>query len=266
MIQFQSNMKKKDVKKDIKKKHTFVLKNINNVEVDKKYGISMSTNLEYKECMPENTTAIDDLQCNKQSFFIPFVDESKRHCITMIDSITNKSIQSHCCFWCRHNFNTIPIGCPIKYVNNKIIKLHTSEITKEKYVVSHEITRKEYSNTMSVDSDTKTICNDYYETDGSFCSFNCCLAYIDDNVHNAVYHFSKNLLMKMYADIYESNKIVKINPAPSWRLLKEYGGFMNIQEFRDSFTNYVYINNDCHISKLPRVMPVGYIFEEHIIF
>lgn len=256
-------------KKEVKKKHTFLLKGIDNVEVDKKYGINVAPTIEYKEHVPENTTAIDELySCNKQSFFIPFIDESRRHCITMIDSITKKSIQSDYCFWCRHSFGTIPIGCPIRYVNNKIIKLYTSEITKEKYVISHEITRNEYqkSEVEKGDKHTKLVHNDYYETDGSFCSFNCCLAFIKDNIHNSLYINSKNLLMKMYSDIFNSEKLLKITPAPSWRLLKEYGGFMNIQEFRESFTNYIYISNDYHVSRLPKVMPIGHIFEEHIIF
>ena len=50
--------------------------------------------------------------------------------------------------------------------------------------------------------------NNYYETDGCFCSFNCCLAFINDNVHNAMYSSSKHLLMKMYYDIF--NKVEKI--------------------------------------------------------
>lgn len=257
-------------KKKVKKKHTFVLKGIDNAEVDKKYGISLGTNLDREECIPANATTIDELHsCSKQSFFFPFIDDSRRHCITMIDSITKKSIQSHYCFWCRNPFTTIPVGCPIKYVNNKIIKLHTSEITKEKYVIYQKITKKEFeeqeNNENFDEKDTKLIRNDYYETDGSFCSFNCCLAFINDNVHNSIYINSKNLLMKMYTEIYKEN-LVKITPAPSWRLLKEYGGFMNIQEFRDSFSNYVYIDNDCQISRLPKLMPIGHIFEEHIIF
>ena len=48
------------------------------------------------------------------------------------------------CFWCKHSFNSIPIGCPLSYDNT----------------------------------------NDIYITDGLFCSFNCTLAYINDNSHN----------------------------------------------------------------------------------
>jgi hypothetical protein len=257
-------------RKEVKKKHTFLLKDIDNIEVDKKYGITVTPTIEYKDHVPENTTAIDDLHSsNKQSFFIPFIDESRRHCITMIDSITKKSIQSYYCFWCRHSFSTIPIGCPIRYVNNKIIKLYTSEITKEKYIISHEITRNEYDQQKQSEKDDKNIKivnNDYYETDGSFCSFNCCLAFVNDNIHNPLYSNSKNLLMKMYSDVFSVDILMKITPAPSWRLLKKYGGFMNIQEFRESFTNYIYIDNDYHVSRIPKLMPIGHIFEEHIIF
>lgn len=253
-------------KKRVKKKHTFTLKGIDINDIDKKYGITMHSNLDQKEYIPANTTTIDQLiSSSRQSFFFPFVDDTHKHCITMIDSITKSNIQTTCCFWCRHSFSTIPIGCPIKYVSSKLIQIHTSEITKEKYTICQQVTKNaiiENSNS----PDMKFINNNYYETDGCFCSFNCCLAFINDNIHNSTYINSKHLLMKMYSDIFATKKLVKISPAPSWRLLRNYGGFMDIQEFRDSFTNYVYIDNNHCISRLPKIMPVGHIFEEHIIF
>ena len=265
----QKSAKVQNIKKKSKKKNTFVLKGINSTEIDKKYGISLATNLEQKDYVPSNATTIDELHsCNKQSFFFSFIDDSRRHCITMIDSITKQSIQSTCCFWCRHSFTAIPIGCPIRYTSNKIIQLHTSEITKEKYIINQKITNKIYENENNnkKSNDKKLIYNNYYETDGSFCSFNCCLAFINDNTYDTIYINSSHLLMKMYIDIFGSDKLFKISPAPSWRLLRVYGGFMTIQEFRDSYTNYVYIDNNHQISRLPKVMPVGHIFEEHIIF
>lgn len=250
-------------KRKNKKKTTFVLKDIDPTEVDKKYGISVAPNLQQTH-IPKNVTAIEQLYpVQKQSFFIPFIDDNRKHCVTMIDSITKKCIQSYYCYWCRHSFSTVPIGCPVRYVNNKIIQMHISEITKEKYYIVHQVTENAKIDQLS---NSKIIKNNYYETDGCFCSFNCCLAYITENIHNSLYINSKGLLMKMYSEIFETNKLVKIFPAPSWRLLKEYGGFMDITEFRNSFTNYIYINNNHCISKLPKIMPIGHVFEEHIIF
>lgn len=255
-------LKKDKEKKRVKKKFVFVLKDIDPNAVDKKYGINITSNLQEKN-IPENVTVIDQLTSNqKENAFIPFIDESRKHCVTMIDSIQKKSIQAYYCFWCRHAFNTVPIGCPLRYVTDKVVQMHTSEITKERYYIVHQVTAD--ADTSS--SNTKTMIRNYYETDGCFCSFNCCLAYIQNCNHNPIYMNSKRLLMKMYSEIFNTTKLVKIFPAPSWRLLKEYGGFMDIQEFRNSFKNYIYIDHKYHISKIPKIMPVGHVFEEHIIF
>jgi len=67
---------------------------------------------------------------------------------------------------------------------------------------------------------------------GCFCSFNC----------TASYNFSKNddnmwerysLLNLMYKKLY-NNKFVKINMAPPREVLKIFGGYMSIEEFRDN--------------------------------
>ena len=44
---------------------------------------------------------------------------------------------------------------------------------------------------------------EYYETDGIFCSFNCCQSYINDNKHIRLYDNSHMLLLKMYNDLME---------------------------------------------------------------
>lgn len=248
-----------------KKKNTFILKDIDSIEIDKKYSIKpLDKIVDNTDVIPVNTTKIDELShMSKQNYFFPFIDEGRKHCVTMIDSITKKNIQTQCCFWCRHTFNTSPVGCPIEYVSSKLIQTHTSEITKEKYTIHQLVSRETYRSHADID-DVVFVNNDYYVTDGSFCSFNCCLAFINDNVHNATYSKSKHLLMKLYVDIFSS--VDKINPAPSWRLLKDYGGFMTIQEFRESFTNYVYTDTKKFISTPPRVTPVGYVYEQQYIF
>ncbi len=249
-------------KKRLKKKFTFVLKDIDPSAIDSKYGLNITSNLREKQ-IPDNVTSIDQLtSAHKDTAFIPFIDESRKHCVTMIDSIQKKSIQAHYCFWCRHAFATYPIGCPLRYVTDKVVQMHISEITKEKYYIVHQVT----SDADTTSENTKSMITNYYETDGCFCSFNCCLSYIHSNIQNPMYMNSKRLLMKMYSEIFNTEKLVKIFPAPSWRLLKQYGGFMDIQEFRNSFKNYIYIDHKYHITKIPKIMPVGHIFEEHIIF
>ena len=52
---------------------------------------------------------------------------------------------------------------------------------------------------------------------------------IKDNKHNNLYEQSDNLLIKLYRDMHCcKNDVIKINPAPHWRLLKTYGGYLTI--------------------------------------
>ena len=78
----------------------------------------------------------------------------------------------------------------------------------------------------------------FYEVDGIFCSFECCLAFIQENKNIPLYVHSKSLLIKMYSEMY--NEIKVIENAPSWRLLKAYGGNLEIDEFRASFNRITY--------------------------
>ena len=78
---------------------------------------------------------------------------------------------------------------------------------------------------------------EYYKKDkfyvnGCFCTFNCA----------ASYNFSKNnddiwerysLLNLMYKKLY-NHKFVKINLAPPREILKIFGGYLNIDEFREN--------------------------------
>ena len=274
------------------KKYFFVLKNINAEKIETKYNISMTNNilLQNNEIPPDkNVTKITELSdLNKDSSLeiVSFLDETKRlyRCnVSMIDFKTGLETNElkYNCFWCRHAFTTNPIGCPIKYVSNKANKQYFSEVTKDNYVIKENITKnkrlfleknsgfiflpnklekKNYQNTnISVNR------NEFFTTDGIFCSFNCCKAFIKDNKHNVLYDHSNFLLSKLYNDMIHNGtgdiSNVIINSAPHWRLLKEYGGDLTIQEFREKFnkTKYEYQGNILF-------KPLGYLFEEKINF
>jgi hypothetical protein len=67
---------------------------------------------------------------------------------------------------------------------------------------------------------------------GNFCSYNCAKAYnIDINDSNIWKR--ESLINLMYYLTYNSSK--QIHPAPSWLTLKEFGGFMLINDFRKNF-------------------------------
>ena len=72
--------------------------------------------------------------------------------------------------------------------------------------------------------------------------------------------------MKMYIDIFKPEIINKIHPAPSWRLLEKYGGFMTVEQFRKSFNEYISIDKNYNVTNLPKIHPIGKVFEEHFIF
>lgn len=249
------------------KKYHFTLKNIDTNEIDTKYKLitPQPQPLEQTEVFPENITTIDELYSSNTQTSHSYIDENRKYCVSMLDSVSKKSIQKSFCFWCRHSFHTVPIGCPIRYVCNKVAQIHISEITKEKYIICHKVSRNVFNN-YPADEKNRLIENDYYETDGCFCSFNCCFAFINDNVHSGIYANSKYLLMKMYSEVFKDSKLSNINPSPHWRLLKDYGGFMTIKEYKVSMRNFVYIDIEQIISKIPSQIPVGHVFEESIIF
>ena len=67
----------------------------------------------------------------------------------------------------------------------------------------------------------QTTNNTYYETDGVFCSFNCCKAYITENKQNTMYNNSEiSTIKSVYFNTIMGTKTTVINPAPHWRLLQ----------------------------------------------
>ena len=126
------------------KKLYFTLKNISPHEIDLKYGLSILSN---NVILPKNTTKIKDLSLNKvQGETYSYMDETKKkhECIfTMVDHLSNGRLlgtTSMSCFWCRHPFQTSPIGCPIEYIPSILIKNYYSEITKDNYTIRQKIT------------------------------------------------------------------------------------------------------------------------------
>jgi hypothetical protein len=196
----------------------------------------------------------------------------------MIDFNNGKEIESnkYKCYWCRHSFNSKPIGCPISYISNKITKKYHSEVSKDSYTISENASKfkvklfntkkfiftalKEQNQNLQLNIEDKC----YFVCDGIFCSFNCCKSFIKDNKHNRLYEQSELLLIKLYNDITGSKNIV-INPAPSWRLLEEYGGNLNINQFRENFNKITYEHHG--IIKTDTIFkPIGFLYEEKINF
>lgn len=277
--------KTKQVRTRKSTKFVFTLKNINIEKVDQKYGITLISNINTTDDIPPiNTTTITELTETAKDTsldIISFLDETKRiyQCnISMIDFISGNNtekMKGYNCYWCKNSFNSIPIGCPINYVSSKVIKKYHSEVSKDDYIIKENITkykRKLLENTDLFVTKNKAEINikkdEYYETDGIFCSFNCCKAFIKDNKHNNLYERSDNLLIMLYKDMnsdLQNFENVKINPAPSWRLLKEYGGYMTIDQFRKNFNKCSYEFKG-YIKYTSLFKPLGNLYEEKINF
>ena len=251
---------------------TFTLKIQNIDELDVKYGFNKHDNFKTKRS-PVNKTNLSDLSVlNRSDVKFSFYDESKKihtcH-ICMIDVNSDTLLRDSTdisCFWCRHSFSTIPIGCPIRYKCPQVHKQYYSEITKDKYSITEDITIMDHNNfdKHQKKKSIKLDKNFYYETDGIFCSFNCCLAFIKDNFKNPLYSNSQLLLGKLYKELFDID--INIKEAPPWRLLKAYGGPLTIEDFRN--TNHKINYEDLHsrISKMPCQISLGSLYEEKIKF
>lgn len=101
------------------------------------------------------------------------------------------------CWWCRHPFDSIALGCPLKLENEEL------------------------------------------HTEGFFCSYPCVRSYIKDKIPSPKYVDSDALLHYYFHSTRKGNRIIPF--APHWSLLVEYGGHLDIDEFRDSFGNIVFM-------------------------
>ncbi len=218
-------------------------------------------------------TKLSDIKIQDTSNMYSYIDESKKKhmCVfTMKDSISNKVLPESTnlkCFWCKHSFQTIPLGAPLDYIPSRLYKNYLNELTKTNYLFHESITNNEHiSSSLNKNHHLEKETLNYYLSDGVFCSFNCTKAFILDNKSDHMYSNSINLLNKIYMDLFPeiTESSIDILAAPHWRLLRDYGGHLSIDEFRQSFFNIVFSPDDSMITKLPSFQSIGYIFEKKI--
>lgn len=97
---------------------------------------------------------------------------------------------------------------------------------------------------------------DYFLTEGCFCRKQCVRAYILDHRFSSKYKRSINLLL-LLVNMMEGNS-EHIQKASSWKLLKNAGGPVDIEEFRSGKIKYVEMPN----VKRPRMLCSGTLYEE----
>jgi hypothetical protein len=76
--------------------------------------------------------------------------------------------------------------------------------------------------------------NGVFHCVGNFCSYNCVKAYNLD-LNDSLIWKRESLINLLYSLTYSDNK--EIQAAPSWMVLKDYGGTLTIDQFRKNFTN-----------------------------
>lgn len=259
-------------------KHQYiVLKGVNANEVAIRYGITQSqmdpihSHENVMKIAPR--THISDLSTTEHMKDKPevnrdyiFLDEARNHhdfVVTMknfVDEYLPITTDIHC-FWCRHAFSSVPIGCPISYIPQRLEKKIPCDY-KDDVIVRENISKSMFKN-LNTDFNNSFINKEcYYRVDGIFCSFPCVLAFIRDNKHDVLYQNSESLLRLMHRQCFPDSHLKhSLSIAPSWRLLQNYGGDLSIQQFRDSFSNTEYINHYQHINRLPMQKLTGFLFE-----
>ncbi len=172
----------------------------------------------------------------------------------MIDLETKENVHlsKTNCFWCRNSFESTPLGCPICIVPGKRTKKYTSIVNKTEYSIEES--------TLDNERDTEP----YYQSDGSFCSFNCCASFIDSEKKNPLYLNSYTLLLNIYNAMFSKN-LSYIPRAPHFRMLKEYGGTLTIKEFRHSFNNADFIYQGTVRDPI-KFLSIGHLYEKKIKF
>jgi hypothetical protein len=201
-------------------KYQIVLRGINMDVINDKYG------LVDKDMTKTPLSALDKPATCNTLIFMGASKQLHKCNISMIDHRTSNPIDNkYNCFWCKNPFPNIPIGCPISCKLASKTTNYTSHINSNNYSITEDVHTKP----------EETV----YITDGAFCSFNCCMAYIEDNRTDTLYRYSKSLLMTMYNEMFNT-KTTQISPSPHWKTLVEYGGHLSIDEFREGFDNIEY--------------------------
>jgi len=242
----------------------FTLTNLNIQSIKERYNLPKDELQIYgtkEEVEKLNVTKVTDI-CNNPT--VTFIGDTKQKCIctvSMIDLGSNSDVNilRYNCFWCRNPFSNMGIGCPVKFKPPVISFKYSSIISAKDYEILED------GNVSTDNTSTKQISPSYYQTDGVFCSFNCCKSFIDDNSHNPLYKDSNVLITKLFNDIYDRN-INMITPAPHWRTINQYGGFININEFRQSFDKLEYQNHGITRNCLQNTQSLGVMFEKKLKF
>lgn len=159
------------------------------------------------------TTSLESLGISNHNVKVNYITVSSNIKLKMYTNIVGiggemPSRTNICCWWCRHTPlpDCHPLGLPIKI---------------EKKALGNE--------------DAKRV----FETEGLFCSFNCMLAYLNvQNKTEVKYRLSYSLLLLLFQEIFQYFPTGLVE-SPDWKVLKDFGGNLTIDEYRMSIGDIV---------------------------
>lgn len=218
----------------MKGKYVLYLKEIIPLEVLKKYGF-----------IEEDFEIFDTFkpQIKNKTFQLnpPKGDPVKYH-INMYDYVKDVFMPPYTsipCWWCRETFDSQPYGIPIKYC-----------CEEDDYDRKYILEKLRFLN-IKVGEDYKC-----FFTDGIVCSFPCMKSFIIKNISNKKYvNALTNMTLLMYV-VY--GQYIPIKAAPSWKVMKKWGGSLSLEEYKESISIYKETINICY----PYMFPVGTLIEE----
>ena len=122
--------------------------------------------------------------------------------------------------------------------------------------------KEDYNIKMNTDNSTISVCwncchcinyeilsqpikyeNNVFTTVGNFCSYSCISRYIIDSNESSENIFNKLSTLNLYYNIKNNTKSVSVTPAPSKLVLKMFGGYMDIEEYRLKNQEYLITTN-----------------------
>jgi hypothetical protein len=128
--------------------------------------------------------------------------------------------------------STINVNCNKFLLNNNVNKISTHCLKFNKHTKCWWCRNNFSSPSCELPEDYY---NDTFYCIGHFCSFNCMKSYNLD-LNDSLSSKRESLMNLLYYQTYSIQKI--INPAPHWMCLEEYGGNLDIENFREnSLTN-----------------------------
>jgi hypothetical protein len=220
---------------------------------------------------PEDSTKISDIITKPTEYaYLDEVKKMKTCKISFVDYRLGTSPfeenNNVVCFWDTEPINntSLVFGCPISHVSDVGMNSYYSVITKDFYKISENLPPGMIDIKQKL-GEVDIVENDYYLSDGIFCSPFCAKAFIKNNKGNPLYVKSEFLLSTIYRKMTGDESYIK--SSPHWRMLKKFGGPMSIEQFRDQSKNCIY-NKTEFVQKMCKNIykPMGFVFEEKVLF